>query len=66
MSLLDVLQPRQVQHPEPSFIHRCHDDPDEEIVETRYEKRLRQMREWHAKNDKRKKELNRLCEGLQV
>ena len=53
MSLLDVLLPQSIQLPKPSFVHKCQDDPDEEIVETKYERRLRMMREWHQKNDKK-------------
>lgn len=45
-------KPYELCNQEPSFIHRIYDDPDE--PETAYERRLRLMREWHQKHDKKK------------
>ena len=51
MSLLDVLLTREIQHPEPSFIHRCHDTDDfikrkqEGKTTEQYKQRLARQRE---------------------
>ena len=57
MSLIELWQRPPKSIPEPSYVNRIKDDPDEELVETSYEKRLRQMREWYAMDKMRKLEL---------
>lgn len=47
--VIELFMPPKPPALAPTTVHRIQDEPDEPIVETAYERRLRQMREWHIR-----------------
>ena len=52
MSLIELWQRPPKSIPEPSYVNRIKDDPDEPL--TGKEKRLSYWREWHERNNQKK------------
>lgn len=50
--MIDLFEVPKIDLPTPSFVHRCEDDPDEEL--DKRERKLAYYREWHRINDKKK------------